>query len=173
MADRIITGIEQVDRKLLLLATKDANRIARSGLNAGLTSLARTIRREIDAEPISRELKKALKLTVGKRLENNSRRFDVGAKAGFGVGKNTRAKKAQIAKRKLKRGTAQRKGVGISSANVHWFALGTARRSTNSPRRSVGAIRPVQAVRRAAGSAASFRRLIDQKCRERIEQILG
>ncbi|WP_010586411.1 hypothetical protein [Schlesneria paludicola] len=171
MATRILTGIASIDRKLASLATRESNKVARSAVNAGLADLAKSIRREIDSEPISPALKKALKATVGKRLETKTKsQFGAMAKAGFGVGKNTRARAARAAKRKAGRGA--RKGVGISANNVHWFALGTAQRYTKSPRRYVGGISPVRAVRRAGASAANIRTAIERKARQRMEEVI-
>lgn len=172
MANRLVTGIAEIDRKLNALASREANKIARSAINAGLTPLAQGIRREIDGENISTDLKRALKSTVGKRLETNAKaRNGAYAKAGFGVGKNTRARAARAAKKKAGRGA--RKGVGISSNNVHWFALGTKQRFTKSPRRYVGAIAPIRAVRRAGQSAGSLvRPKVEAKARERLEAVV-
>ena len=179
MPDRIITGIPGIDRKLAALATNDANKVARSALNAGITDLAKQIKREIDSESISPRLKRALKACVGKRLEISGKlKYGAVAKAGFGVGKNTRAKALRQEKRMAKRGARaaakgqKAKGVGISSNDVHWFALGTSKRFTKTPRRYVGAVTPVRAVRRTMSSVGTIRGVIERKARERMEEVV-
>lgn len=170
MSNRLVTGIEEIDRKLATLASRQANQIARSSINAGLTVIARQIRTEIDSEPISQDLKKALKATVGKRLETKRSKYGASAKAGFGVGKNTRARAARAAKRAA--GRAGRKGVGISANDVHWFALGTKKRFTRRPRRYVGSIQQVPAVRKAAEHLNGLKAVVEAKARERIEALV-
>ena len=173
MATRINTGISSIDRKLNRLATSEANKIARSALNAGLGDLVKSIKREIDSASISSDLKRALKVTVGKRLETSPRRgMAAGAKAGFGVGKNTRAKMARETKRRGKRAAKGRRGVGISSNNVQWFALGTRRRST-ARGHATGQLKPVGVISRAGRSAGGrVKSTVETKARQRLEEVV-
>ena len=173
MPTRIDTGIRAIDRKLNRLATREANKIARSALNAGLGDLVKAIRREIDAASISADLKKSLKLTVGKRLETSPRRgMAARAKAGLGVGKNIKAKMQRQAKRQGKRAAKGRRGVGISANNVQWFALGTRRRFTASGH-ATGQLNPVEVVPRAGRSAGgSLKSTVEAKARERMDAIV-
>lgn len=174
MADMLTTGIPEVDRRLRLLATREANNITRSAIQVGLTVLANEIDDAIESYPgISRELKRAMKRTVGKRLVTKSRGpEEVAAKAGLGVGKRTAAKRSREAGVDFRRITRGRKGGGLSSANIHWFALGTvnrytgvrdfeggarkrkrSERFTGATRRHVGKINRVGAVRIVSNSS--------------------
>lgn len=170
MPVRVLTGIKEIDQKLDKLARREANKIARSAVNAGLTVLSKTIRKNLDSEDISPELKDAVKDTVGKRLETGPKAAKNGAsaKAGFGVGKNTRSKLKRLEKKKAARG--EKRGVGVNARNVHWFALGTKRRITKKGH-VTGSIKPVTAVRRAASAASGLRGVIEAKARERLQSV--
>ena len=170
MPVRVQTGIKEIDRKLDKLARRDANKIARSAINAGLTVLTKAIRTNLNGENISPELKSAIQDTVGKRLETGPKAAKNGAsaKAGFGVGKNTRAKLKRLEKRKSERG--ERRGVGVNARNVHWFAMGTKRRITKKGHR-LGSIKPVTAIKRSASAASGLRSVIEAKARQRLEAV--
>ena len=188
MAERIVTGIEDIDRRLNALATREANQCVRSALQSGLTLTKNLIAREIDAESnISPDLAKALKATLGKRLVTRAKNAaSVAAKAGMGVGKRTTSSRAKAAAKDA--GRKGKPGVGISANNVHWFALGTANRyqglkkvrvaggkerrtvRTGNAIRFVGKIQPVRAVARAAQHIDQVKQLIEQKVREKLEQ---
>jgi hypothetical protein len=183
MAIRIVTGIREVDQKLDKLARSEANKIARKSVNAGLSSLAKSLRSAIaNYSNISPEMKKALRKTVGKRFITGGRaaRFGVAAKVGLGVGKGYSGTK--------ERKRFGRRGVGISGNNVHWAARGTderytgsrtyrtktgsqrEKRKTRGPRRYRGAM-PQIAVVKIAGrqGLSSVRAVMLEKALQAIE----
>lgn len=114
-----VTGIAELDRKLTQFSTSGANRAMRAGISAGMTQIAKAIRQGVNSSDASSEMKRAARKAVGRRLvtkETTKKRQ--AAKVGLGVGKQKKA-----ADRPKKR-----KGVGISSANIHWATLGTTER---------------------------------------------
>ena len=182
MANRIITGIEDVDRKLLLLSTKQANKIATAGINAGLARITKNIRSAISSSSASREMKKALRSTVGKSFLKGGKAAKYGptAKAGLGVGSGAR--------RKGEHGTKYRsgiKGVGISGNNVHWAALGTRQRFvgvktrknrstlTGNRRKFTGYMPSFPVVREAGKNGlSSLLKVVEERSRTKLEEIL-
>jgi hypothetical protein len=139
------TGIAEIDAKLAGLSSKAARRITRKATNAGLKVLTDQIRAEIKAESISPQLRRALLKTVGRRFKRRSGRDEMNAKAGLGVGKKPKP---------VVRSGKNKGGVGLSTRNIHWFALGTKSRFTKSSRRYSGRIKAVPAVSRAGTKAA-------------------
>lgn len=73
----------------------------------------------------------SVKRTVGSSVPK-AKTGKQGGKAGFGVGRQTAAKKRAAEARNLKRKSKAKPGVGIGSRNVHWLVLGTGARSTRS-----------------------------------------
>lgn len=123
----IMTGIPALDNKLRYLADNVANKVAKATLRAGSSKAASNIRRHI--MPSIRP--KTSDRGIGNRLINaaGDKSAVQGAKAGVGVG---RAAKTLDLTHKLRRG---RKGVGVSAANLHWFAIGTRDRYTGAKSR--------------------------------------
>jgi hypothetical protein len=147
------TGIAEIDAKLAALASKSARRVARKATNAGLKVITDKIRLEIKTEPISPQLKRALLRTVGRRFKRDSRSDSMSAKAGLGVGKKSKP---------AKRSGKNKGGVGLTTRNLHWFALGTIQRLVTTRRgsslkrkRYSGRIKAVPAVARAGRKAAT------------------
>lgn len=150
-------GSKELISQLRKLAERVEGPLAGRAVRAGLDVLARSIRREVDADPdLSDDQKRALKPLVGR----GSRRTEFGAsgKVGFGVGSpRTRGRSGR-----------HPSGVGITPQTVHWHVLGTedryvGRRSyrTKSGRRSVvrsvlryaGRLRPTACVLRAVSGS--------------------
>ncbi len=85
MAARIyITGDDQLEGMLRHLETKVADRIAKSCLSAGLTVIARAMKK---MAPVGET--EALKKSIGRRLEKGRGGNTFTAKAGINVGKMT------------------------------------------------------------------------------------
>lgn len=103
-----LIGLRNVQRKMWDLATRETKPAMRSGINAGLSVLAKAIRRNIPARH------KKLKRTVGKRFKRQNTgggTFTMVAKVGFGVGKSRSKMKA------------------ITNVAPHWVILGTTKRT--------------------------------------------
>ena len=105
-----ITGDKALDRKLSHLSDKGQARATKSAIGKALTVIARGIRNAIPPNL------KSVKKTVGTKNKKNKRKGIHEAKVGLGVGKQK------------KQARAGKPGVGISKANVHWWALGTGER---------------------------------------------
>jgi hypothetical protein len=107
MARKFLTGDKELEATLRKLADKEADKIARSALGAGLTALAKA---EKKAAPVGKT--GAVKASIGKRLERKKRSGVIVAKAGINVGKQTKKK--------------QRTG---RAPHSHLVALGTKQRT--------------------------------------------
>ena len=150
-----LTGDKRLDRKLKELSEKTARKVSAAGIRAALRVIANGIKSEIP--PHMKDARKA----IGMRFKRNTRKGDgiVTAKVGGGVGKKT--KKKTTSKR------SKRRGVGISSANIHWLLMGTGERTQKTTGRSTGVMPAVGAVPRgfAKSKAAAF-----QKIKENIRK---
>jgi hypothetical protein len=126
-----LTGLTEISNRFKSLGDQGAKKAAKAGVNASLASLAKEIRSRVNSLPISGELKRQIRQTVGKRLQKVGQ--DYVGKAGFAVGKQSAKKKEKAAARSARGqgGTQAQRGVGISAANVHWL-MGTAERHTDS-----------------------------------------
>jgi len=140
-----LRGLDQLVRTINRLKDQTAKKAAKAGLNAGLTELDKAIKQVVNNSNASPELKRAARLTVGKRLLKEAETRDITrAKAGFGVGLSGKLKRAKaavrVAARKAKRAAAGKKssGVGVTAANIHWFVLGTKDRFTGAKTTRVG-----------------------------------
>lgn len=157
-----------IDRKLRELGDSVARRVVRAAVGSGQTVVAKEIRRAVDSEPISRELKRPLKKLVGKRYKRSKRSDAAFAKVGFGVGAARKKDSAETVGRSGK--NKSEKSVGVSSANVHWFAAGTRKRTTKTSRANRGALTGVKVVARAyAASKSAASAAMKKKAIERIE----
>ncbi len=145
-----VTGDKELDRKLATLANKTAKRAMGAGIKAELTVLGVALKAAVNASDAPPAVKREARKTIHERfLKGGTNRLGRTtqrvAKVGFGVGKQTKAKKRAVetkaAKREAKVKAGKKKGVGISSANVHWFVLGTNERRTST--RATGRIQPV------------------------------
>jgi len=117
-----VTGWDELERRLTNLERRDALAAAEKGLRGMATPLLRALRAGINAAPVSAEIKRAARKTLGrnyKKARAGAMRGQKQAKAGFGIGKQPPLDKR-----------AGRKGVGVSRTNIHWFVLGTQDRYT-------------------------------------------
>lgn len=120
LVSAIMLGVPELDESLSYLATVDANRIAKKALAEGAKIEAKYIRASIRGDlrilGTDRGIGSSVKGKAGRNLI---------AKAGVAVGKAYRT-----AGKVVNRG--KRKGVGLSSANLHWFGAGTSDRYTGT-----------------------------------------
>ena len=119
-----LQGLEAIHRTLNTTKDKIVKRATKAGINAGLVPLVRAMRVAVNASGAPPEVKRQARKTLAKRLRKW--RGETIGKAGFGVGRQTKVKRERAAARS----SSARRGVGISSANVHWFVLGTEDRET-------------------------------------------
>jgi len=155
---RLITGVEELDRRLAQLKIGAANKIARPALLKGARLLLRKMKNAVP--PDKTYIKRALGIVV------NAKGGEQRAKVGAAVGK--------AAKVAPKRSGDNRGGVGISGRNIHWALLGTAKRAKKSTGASTGAMPPqvpglVRGV--AASSDAQVKAAIAQEGRERLARL--
>lgn len=88
---KYVTGVAELDRQLNRIATRDARRLVRNGVNKGLTVLAKAIRTEAPKGRTGN-----LRKGIGKRFRKNRRSGEMEAIAGIGVGKKKRAAHIRI-----------------------------------------------------------------------------
>lgn len=150
-----VTGEREILARLKHLDSKGQRRITRAAIGAGQT----VIRKEIRAQ-IPPELKDVRK-TVASRYKRKKTTKTMEAKVGFGVGKQTGGSP------NLR--LATRPGVGISKANVHWWALGTGPRRTKGGENRGRMPEGPDIIRRAyaAAETAAYNAMI-KKAREKL-----
>ena len=128
----VLTGVAELDNALSYMHTIHANKVARLCISAGLRKAASNIRRHIKTTIRPRTADKG----IGWRLKRATRKHKTEGKAGVAVGRAFREAAKMTGPRAIGKGKAGRKklrkGVGISSANLHWFALGTKKRYTKA-----------------------------------------
>lgn len=125
-----LTGDKALDRKLATLSDKGAKRSMKAGINAGLTVMARAMRKAITATNIpgagAKTLKKVARASIGKKvsvLKSGPFKGENIARVGFKVGKKaTRARKGEKTV-KQQRQEAGKTGVGVGLANIHWWVV--------------------------------------------------
>lgn len=83
MARAFLTGDKQLEATLKRLADKEADKISRSALGAGLAKVQSAIRKAAPEGETGQ-----LKAAIGKRLEKGKRGGRITAKTGINVGKN-------------------------------------------------------------------------------------
>ena len=124
----VLTGVAELDHALSYMHTIHANKVANMCIAAGCRTAASNIRRHIKRSIRPRTLDKG----IGWRIKKGTRKNKADGKAGVAVGKAFRASIKRTGPRALWQGKqgkkSVRKGVGISAANLHWFALGTKKR---------------------------------------------
>ena len=124
----VLTGVAELDHALSYMHTIHANKVANMCIAAGCRKAASNIRRHIKRSIRPRTLDKG----IGWRMKRGTRKNKADGKAGVAVGKAFRASIKRTGPRALWQGKKSkksvRKGVGISAANLHWFALGTKKR---------------------------------------------
>ena len=101
------------------LQKQGAPKVARAGMAAMATPLKKSLRRQVNGVPMSPQLKKVSRASVGSSVKKLQSGY--GLKVGFSVGKPTKGKRAKA----TNRARSSRPGVGISSANIHWLIFGT------------------------------------------------
>jgi len=127
---RLMTGVEELDKKLAELKTGAANKIARPVLSKGARVLLKKMKAGVP--PDKKSAKRALGMVVdtkGGKSRNQQR-----AKVGASVGKASKAE--------AKRSGKNSGGVGISGQNIHWSILGTKKRATSSGK-NTGSMPPI------------------------------
>ena len=158
-----ITGDKALDATLKQLERHACKRATVSGVRAGLTVLAKAIRREINATacktPHAASLKAGMRKAVKSRFARKKPGSAYEAKAGFAVGMKG-AKRSE----RLSRGetATSDKHIGVSGKTAHWFAH-TGTESAPMAPQSKGVI--PRAYDASAGPAMAR---IKQKTRERI-----
>lgn len=140
-----LKGLDEMISTLNTVKDRGQKRVIRAGVNGALTPLVRAMRAAVNASPASKEVKRQARKTLGKGLRKTKGTHQ--GKAGFAVGKQSKAKKE-----------AAGKGVGISSTNIHWFVLGTTDRYTGT---RTWKTRHGQARSRTTGNARRFTGRID------------
>lgn len=188
-----ITGDKALDAKLRNLGDKTAKKAMRAGVNASLAKIASAVRAAVNAAPVpgpnATSLKAQARALIGKRFgkaKAGASRGDVQAKAGFGVGKKKQTKQ-ELEAQKNARKSQKKKGVGIGVANIHWFVLGTAERTTGfkkaggkknrrvvrtgNPIRRTGRITPPFAGIVSAAVAASEATALEA-ARKKVQQVI-
>lgn len=134
---RLITGLEDIDKKLSTMKVGAANKIARPTLTKGARVLLKAAKAKVP--PQYKDAKKALGMKVdakGGRSRNEQR-----AKVGGGVGIKAEKREKMAAKHAEKR--QGKTGVGIGVANIHWAVLGTKERTQKTTGKSTGSMEPL------------------------------
>ncbi len=161
----VLQGDKELIRKLNDLGSKGAKKATRAGIRAAMTPVAKAARAAVNAAPGSPELKRAARKAIGNRFAARTGT----AKVGFGVGKASRAKRSAAKQRAIAGASGERKGVGVSAANIHWFVLGTQERRTS--KRATGRIESVlanvipNATMQSAGASV-------EAARQKIQQVI-
>jgi hypothetical protein len=128
-----LLGDKDLEQRLTHLGRRGSKRAITAGIRASMTPIVKAMRAAINTAPLSAlkgegdhaRLKREARRTIGARFGKTRKIRERHAKVGFGVGK--RQKQIQAAQKgHAKRGGG---GVGISAANIHWFVLGTGKRT--------------------------------------------
>lgn len=175
-----VEGLDALQRKLMNLEDKGAQKAIRAGIRAGLSPVAKALRAAVNSSGASPAMKREARKLVGRRYGKakvTGRTGSVEAKVGFGVGMRPSGKKAR-ARAASKRGEAKalralsrRPGVGISQSNIHWFVLGTKDRRQKKGRRTgrIPALLAGLAQKAAAQSSQAALEAARVKIKEVIE----
>jgi hypothetical protein len=126
-----LEGSKQLERKLNAIATQGGKAVSRAAMAGAVVPAKKAIRRGVNSANISGPVKRAARTTIGSSVKKQPG-CEYGAKVGLSVGKPTKAKKAKASARAAAGKTGEKAGVGLSSANIHWFILGTKIRHTKS-----------------------------------------
>lgn len=122
----VVEGLAQLQKNFEALAANGLKKAVRAGVGAAMTQLAKGARRAVNASNATPAVKRAARLTIGKRFQADVEGKPA-AKIGFGVGKPTKAKRTKARERSAygQGGAKLARGVGLSSTNIHWAVLGT------------------------------------------------
>ncbi|WP_455387492.1 hypothetical protein [Petrachloros mirabilis] len=115
----MIEGLEQLKHKLNALETLGSQRIALAAARGMVTPIKGAIRRGVNSATAPPAVKRAARMTIGSTVKKNLNGY--GMKAGFGVGKQSKAKRPAA----TTRAKGKKTGLGISSRNIHWLVFGT------------------------------------------------
>ena len=132
-ASMIMTGILELDTTLSTLRKTTANKVARAALRKGASIGAKAVKKEIPS------LQKNARKAIGHSVKKNKTIDQTVAMFGT-AGKRSASKKHQS------------KGVGITSANIHWLLIGTKERFHKSGK-STGEMPGSDAVSRGANKS--------------------
>jgi len=132
----VLLGDKDLTRAIDRLVTRGSKRAITAGIRAGMVPVARAMRAAVQASTASPELKREAKRSIGARFGKTRKIKQRHAKVGFAVGKRKRAVHSAMRARgkRIAGGKQADRGVGISSANIHWFVLGTDPRQTKAGR---------------------------------------
>lgn len=120
-----VTGVRELDKALAEMKRGAVNRVMRPALNKAAKYSAARVKETIPGRY------KTIRAAIGYRaLKSRHNSGFVGAKVGAAVGKKR--------KRMSQKDRANRKGVGIDRANIHWWFLGTDERFTGQKRKRFG-----------------------------------
>ncbi len=162
MAERIVTGLKEIDQALKQLERKAANRIVRAGLRKGARLAAKQIKAKVPSR--YKNIRKSVGFTVRKAKGGPSKGITE-AKAGFGVGTaSQRAKSIPLSPR----ARGKKPGVGISAQNVHWWVLGTDDRYTKKkkPIKYRGSMPAQKGIPQSAINVGGLKRAIREGSRK-------
>ncbi len=151
VAERIMTGFDEVDDALIHLEKKAANRIARTSMTAAMRPGVKAIKQRVKW--------KSGKKAIGQSVKRGRSAVTIGKLgAGVGIKKN---KKLPVRKGK-------RPGVGLSARNIHWPGLGTKERRTKKGRRT-GRMPQYQFVKEGvSASMGTMKQRLIEKAREEL-----
>ena len=142
LSNVVIIGQKDLERTLNRIGTKGGSSVSRAAMTAAMGPLKKQIRIGVNAMRVfagktkrgkvkftnPTALKRAARATIGSSVKKQSGTYV--AKAGFGVGKQTKAQKGRSSGRSYLGKAGVLKGVGISKTNIHWATLGTKQRHT-------------------------------------------
>ena len=120
-----ITGDAALMKALRTLKESAAKRAMQRGLNKGAQEGRKVVKASVPSR--YKDIRKAIGWRAIKRSKNKN---EPGAKIGAAVGKRGKSTKVSA---KIRTG---RKGVGIARNNIHWWFLGTKRRTTKAGKRT-------------------------------------
>ncbi len=120
MADNaVVTGVDQILRKMTALEKKGSGRVLAAMIRGQLSVIGKQMKSDVNSKV--KEGRKGIR----SRFKNNAKNNWIQAKVGFGVGKKSK-KPSKVVNRKGNR----KAGVGISAQNIHWWVAGTDPRFT-------------------------------------------
>lgn len=124
-----VSGLAELSRNLENLSKGMRTKQITKAVSASAKAAVKLIKGEIPSRY------KGARQSIGwRRPKRKHNAGQITAKVGVGVGKATEAKAKRITKTHEKHKVGGKKGVGISSANAHWFFLGTDHRWTGTKR---------------------------------------
>lgn len=120
----VVLGEKELDRALRYLGGKGSRAVVRSGIRAGLTVVAKHIRKEVNATqldtPHAASLKAGARKAVKARFAKAKSKGIYEARVGFAVGMKGGKRTERLSK-------GETTGAGVAGATIHWFTLGTER----------------------------------------------